>query len=325
MLELKPKMFKESEKSTASENLISNIITFIFMFVIIAVAEAVIPYFIAKDELKEKLKETSLLDPAGQDKINFTQIIRVSSQVGIQPRILIPTLLCTAFGTIISILYCRMVEARHIRSMGAVKEKAVPHYLMGLLVGTVLMTVITLSSVLFGVNDIALCSNINFGLIGLYLLGFLVQGMSEEFIFRGYFMTTLGGKHNAYVAIAVSSAAFSLAHYMNPGYGVLVFINLALFGVFSALYIIYFEDIWGACAVHSIWNFTQGSFYGISVSGSGDTESIFRTTASSTSKLLTGGEFGIEGSIFTTVVLGIGIGTIIYMMYRRQNQGKTST
>jgi hypothetical protein len=64
-----------------------------------------------------------------------------------------------------------------------------------------------------------------------------------------------------------------------------------------------FDDIWGASAIHFIWNFTQGCFYGISVSGTGDTESIFRTVQVSQNSFLTGGNFGVEGSIFTTITL----------------------
>ncbi|MBP3310517.1 MAG: hypothetical protein J6L05_06895, partial [Ruminococcus sp.] len=63
----------------------------------------------------------------------------------------------------------------------------------------------------------------------------------------------------------------------------------------------------GVCAIHSVWNFTQGNIYGISVSGSGDAESVFRVASKSSADILTGGEFGIEGSIFTTLVLAVGI------------------
>ena len=207
-----------------------------------------------------------------------------------------------------------------MRSMGFTKEKALTHYLRGLLTGAVLMSAITLLSVICRGNNIALCSNINFGLIGLYFLGFLVQGMSEEVIFRGFLMNTIAGRFHAFIAIGISAVAFSLAHVMNPGFGVLVFINLAMFGVFASLYMIAFDDIWGACAIHSVWNFTQGSFYGISVSGSGNQESVFRTTAASSSKLLTGGDFGIEGSIFTTVVLAAGIAAVIFKLKKAENK-----
>ena len=318
MLELKPKMFKESEKSNASENLVILIMSFLFIFGLIFLAEAVIPWLLSKDELNAKLTDFGYY--SGTKKLNIGEVRDLSMEVSMQPKIFIPTLMCTGFGTLISIIYCRFFEARPMRSMRFTKEKALTHYLRGLLTGAVLMSAITLLSVICRGNNIALCSNINFGLIGLYFLGFLVQGMSEEVIFRGFLMNTIAGRFHAFIAIGISAVAFSLAHVMNPGFGVLVFINLAMFGVFASLYMIAFDDIWGACAIHSVWNFTQGSFYGISVSGSGNQESVFRTTAASSSKLLTGGDFGIEGSIFTTVVLAAGIAAVIFKLKKAENK-----
>lgn len=311
-MKIKSEMFEESKKSTASENIIVNIIVFIIVFAVITLAEAVIPTIMSNAELSQKFINEGLTESG-----DFERMMQISTEVSMQPRYFIPTLFCTAFGTLISIIYCRFIEARYISSMGVRKEKGFIHYLQGLGVGILLMSAIVLLSVAFGINKISLCSNINFGLIGLYLLGFLLQGMSEEFIFRGYLMNTLGAHHKPWTAVLVSAAAFSLAHIMNPGFNLLVFINLALFGVFASVYMIYFNDIWGVCAVHSIWNFTQGSFYGISVSGTGNTESVFRTNAVASSVILTGGEFGAEGSIITTVVLSAGIALILYMMNKK--------
>ena len=306
MPELKPKMFRESEKSSVSENIVANIVSFILITAIILVAESVIPWIMARDRVYERLEE---LKNAGSS-LSFSEIRDATVSISMESKIFIVMLFCTAFGTIISMLYCRYGEARPLRSMGVTKHKAGLHYAQGALVGAVLMSAIALGSVICRVSDISLCKDIGFGVISLTLLGFLVQGMSEEFIFRGFFMNTLGGRHHPFVAIGVSAVAFSLAHVLNPGFGVLVFINLTMFGVFAGLYMIAFDDIWGACAIHSVWNFLQGSFYGISVSGSGMNESVFRMTARSSSKLLTGGAFGIEGSIFTTVALAAGIAAV---------------
>ncbi|MDE6102674.1 MAG: hypothetical protein K2F73_06840 [Ruminococcus sp.] len=65
----------------------------------------------------------------------------------------------------------------------------------------------------------------------------------------------------------------------------------------------------------------QGNFYGISVSGTGNTESVFRTTAMTKIGLLSGGKFGIEGSIFTTLILSTGI-IIIFMNIRKKFQAE---
>lgn len=313
MLNIKSKMFEESKKSTASEKVVVNVVVFIVVFLIIALAESVIPSVMSNSELNQRFVAEGLIENR-----DMKRMIEISMEVNMQPKYFITTLLCTAFGTLISIIYCRFIEARYIRSMGVRKEKAGIHYLKGLGVGIVLMTSIVLLSLLFGINSISLCQNINFGLIGLYFIGFLVQGMSEEFIFRGYLMTTIGARHNPIIAIVINAVGFSLAHLTNPGFNLLVFFNLALFGAFASVYMLYFDDIWGVCAIHSIWNFTQGSFYGISVSGSGNTESVFRTSAVSSSVLLTGGDFGIEGSIITTLVLGAGTVIILYKMSRQK-------
>lgn len=313
MLNIKSKMFEESKKSTASEKIVVNIVVFIVVFFVIALAEAAIPSFMSNSELNQRFAAEGLIENR-----DMNRMMEISMEVNSQPKYFIATLLCTAFGTLISIIYCRFIEARYVRSMGVRKEKAGIHYLQGLAVGIILMTSTVLLSLLFGINSISLCQNINFGLIGLYFIGFLVQGMSEEFIFRGYLMTTVGARHKPITAVIISAVGFSLAHFFNSGFSPLVFFNLALFGAFASVYMLYFDDIWGVCAIHSIWNFTQGNFYGISVSGSADTESVFRTSAVNSSVLLTGGDFGIEGSIITTLVLGAGIAVILYKMSRQK-------
>lgn len=305
MIEMKPKMFRESEKSSVSESLIVNIFSFLIVMALILAAESVIPWIMTKDEITAQVTE---FRNSGAP-ITFSAIRDISSSVTADSSIYLAMLFSTVFGTIISVIYCRFFEARPIRSMGVVKRKAGRHYLRGILVGLLLSSV-ALVTVLFRVNNISFCKGADYVTILLILLGFGIQGMSEEFIFRGFLMNTLGGRHHPFVAIGVSAVAFSLAHILNPGFGVLAFVNIAMFGVFASLYMILYDDIWGACAIHSVWNFMHGSFYGISVSGSDTTESVFRTTPNISAKLLTGGEFGIEGSVFTTAVLAAGIAVL---------------
>lgn len=315
MLELKPKMFKEAEKSSASENIIVNILIFIAVFVVVMLLESVIPAIMTMPEIMSRITEEGLLGINADTQ----RITEISTEVSMKQKYLIPTLFCTVFAIAGSLVYCRFIEARHLSSMGLRRRKAVTHYFQGFIVGIVMMSALVGISWLFGAVDITVCKNVNYGAIGLFFLGFLIQGASEEFMFRGYFMNTLGSRFHWLIAVSVSAAAFSLAHIANPGYGLLVFFNLALFGAFAGLYMICFDDIWGACAIHFIWNFTQGCVFGISVSGTGETESILRTAASGSSALLTGGEFGIEGSIFTTIVLLAAI-TLVMMKIIKNNK-----
>ncbi len=269
MIKIKSKMFEESSHSLASPSLPVQLLSFVIVFFVIYLLEAVIPSVVSVSPMMEEMKSQGMLD--GSTKITLKNSMAAATIISSSPKVMIPSLLSTVFGTVASVIYCRNIEVRPVSSMGIKKKKLVRHYLTGLLTGIVMMTAITLLSVLFGANSISLCKNINLGLILLYLLGFFIQGMSEEFIFRGYFMTTIGGYHSPLLAVGISSAAFALAHVANPGFNVLSCINLVLFGVFAGMYMICSDNIWGVCGIHSVWNLMQGNFYGISVSGIGDT------------------------------------------------------
>lgn len=316
----KSEIFEESSHSLASPSLLIQLLSFVVVFLIIYVLEAVIPSFVSVIPMMEEMKSQGMLD--GSVKITLKKSMAVATLISASPKVMIPSLLSTVFGTVTSIIYCRNIEVRPVSSMGVRKNKIIPHYLIGLAVGIAMMTAITILSVVTGVNNISLCSNINVGIILLYLLGFFVQGMSEEFIFRGYLMTTIGGHHSPFLAVGISSVAFALAHTANPGFNVLSCINLILFGIFAGVYMICFDDIWGVCGIHSIWNFMQGNFYGISVSGTGNTESVFRTSAVTEHSWLSGGKFGIEGSIFTTLILSAGIITVLLNIRKKSHTEK---
>lgn len=318
MKNYRPKMFIESEKSRGPKNIVLMILIFIAFMTVTMILESIIPSAISTPELMKRMADEGLFNITSMDFTEtYKKIMDISIEVTMAPRVMIPSLFSTVFGTILAIIYCRFIEKRSLGSMGMRKEKIVPHYLWGMLIGFGLMTVITLLSVIFGANRIALSGGFSIGIIVLYFFGFFVQGMSEEFIFRGYFMNTIGGKHGMALAVAVSSVAFGLAHASNPGFSLFVLFNLSLFGVFAGLYIIAFDDIWGACAIHSVWNFVQGNFYGISVSGAVSADSVFTVSQVSGNKYLTGGTFGIEGSIFTTIVLLAGVGILCFMISKK--------
>jgi len=316
MLRLRPKMFDEAARSHASKKLAAQIVAFLAVFIVIYILESIIPAIVSTKPMNDALREQGFLD--GDKKLTFKQSMKVAEGVASKPGVMIPTLLSTVFGTIVSIFYCRYFEVRRVSSMGVRKHGAARHYAAGLGIGALLMTVITMLTVVTGANGISVAKDANYGIIALYLLGFLVQGMSEEFIFRGYFMTTVGSSHSSYLAVGLSAALFGLAHSANPGLTPLAMFNLMLYGVFAGVYVIHFDNIWGVCGIHSVWNFAQGNVYGISVSGNSKVESLFVTSSESSHGFLTGGKFGIEGSIFTTIVLLSATAVVLYLQYRKE-------
>lgn len=310
-------LFSDSSKARTPSNLALQILIFFAVFIVIYLAQSIFASFFVLPEMFRAMDKAGVFDNAAS--FGYNEIYDIAMSVSMQDNVLIPTLYATVFGIILSIVHCRFIEKRSLSSMGFRPKKIIPRYFEGLLAGIALMSAITGISVLTGVNSICIEDDINAGIILLYFSGFFIQGASEEIIFRGYLMNSVGGKHSVFTALAVSSIAFALAHIANPGITLLAFLNLVLFAVFAGLYIICFDDIWGACAIHSIWNFTQGNIFGISVSGTGSTPSIFRTTAESDIAWLTGGNFGIEGSIITTVVLIAASLLVVVRMKRTQN------
>lgn len=224
------------------------------------------------------------------------------------------TLFSTIITTFFAILYCRCIEQRSLVSMGMGKTGFFKKYGISYLVGVLMIGVaVGLSVLLGGARFTGFNAGVSPAYIILFFLGFIVQGMSEEVMVRGYFMISCANKIHIAAAVLISSAVFAALHLLNPGITVIAFINLMLFGIFAAVYILRTDDIWGACAIHSAWNFFQGNIFGISVSGGGAGSSVFGTAFNEGHELISGGSFGIEGGICTTIVMTAGIILTLYL------------
>ena len=149
----------------------------------------------------------------------------------------------------------------------------------------------------------------------LALLGFGLQGMSEEVLCRGYLMTTILKHHKPWVAVMTNAVIFALLHGMNNGISLLAIINLTLCGIMFSLYMLRTDNLWGACAIHSIWNFVQGNFFGLPVSGIDSGDSVFRFSLIEGSDLANGGAFGLEGGLPCTIVLTAVILVLLFVPF----------
>jgi membrane protease YdiL (CAAX protease family) len=97
------------------------------------------------------------------------------------------------------------------------------------------------------------------------------------------------------VALVISSALFSLFHAANANVGVVALLNIFVAGFLLGINYVYTRNIWFAVCLHFSWNFFQGPVLGYEVSGL-DLPSLLQQTLKGPG-LLTGGEFGFEGSL----------------------------
>jgi membrane protease YdiL (CAAX protease family) len=144
-------------------------------------------------------------------------------------------------------------------------------------------------------------------MIVIFFFAFLLQGMGEEALFRGYLLTTLARRTKIWGAIIISSLIFALFHMGNANFSIIAFINIFLFGIFASVFMLKRGSIWAVSAIHTVWNFAQGNIFGFSVSGNSQMPSVLRSAGENFGWILHGGEFGPEGGLGVTIVLMIAI------------------
>ena len=226
----------------------------------------------------------------------------VSMSIMGKPWIALISLLVTAVTTAVCILYCCKIERRPLASMGLWKAGWFVRYLKGFAIGTGMLLLCALILWLIGDLNFAFAPKIPVFYLLAFFVGFVIQGMSEEVLVRGYFMISLTNRCKKATAVAISSVAFAMLHLMNPGINLLALLNLTLFGVFMGVYVLRTDDLWGACAIHSAWNFAQGNLVGISVSGMSRMPTVAVMDPVGKMALFHGGDFGLEGGLIVTLV-----------------------
>lgn len=312
----KPQIAIEAEKGKR-RTLGAEIGIFILVFFIGSLVAGIIPAVydmvaMLNDEDTLNKIEEAILNPNGA----FSGMMDIVMDM--TDGMYIITLFCTFIVILTAILYCTKIEKRSLYSMGITREHAGTHYGIGLAFGLVLFSLcVDIAALLGGIRFEGLRENVNPFIVILYLVGFGIQGFSEEIMFRGYFMVSIMKKSSVTKAVFINSLAFAIAHMLNPGLTVVAFINLMLIGVLMSVYVIKTNNIWGAAAFHSMWNFAQGILYGISVSGT-DAKSAVLLTESTGAKIINGGLFGLEASIVTTIVVAAALGMLLYMKPNRE-------
>lgn len=227
------------------------------------------------------------------------------------------------FFTVGTIIYCRFIEKRSMQSMGFIKKGFIFNYLKGFIIGIILLSAVVLISIATGALTYdGISNNINILAILLFFVGYIIQGMAEEVMCRGYLMTSLSKKTSIFWAVLLSSLVFTFPHLSSlfasgVKFGTIGFINTMLFSVFVSLFMIKGKNIWVICAMHSSWNYILGVFCGISVSGGETNSSILTFTANESKSLINGGMYGLEAGIITTSILIISIAILTFTMKRK--------
>lgn len=200
------------------------------------------------------------------------------------------------------------IEDHRIAALGLPRANG---WLKQLALGCVLGFGLTLLAIV----PIAMWGHISIGLrlgrhtlprVGAVLLILVVGALAEELIFRGYPFQHLEQGIGAIGAITVFSAMFGVVHLANPGASLWGLINTILIGVLLSLAYLRTRALWLPWGIHFGWNFALGLLFGLPVSGLRIFNVMVRTTVSGP-PWVTGGNYGVEASATTVVVILIGV------------------
>jgi membrane protease YdiL (CAAX protease family) len=205
----------------------------------------------------------------------------------------------------------KFLEGLPFRALGAAFTKYwLRNLCVGLAIGAVSLGVVIAAAMIFGGLRFHLNSDYGFSAIlvtlGVSFAVFAVAAAFEEALFRGYILQTFSRAGLAWMAIIVTSLFFALAHLRNPGANWISSLNTAIAGVWFGMAYLKTRDLWLPFGMHFIWNWVQGSIFGIEVSGLKDIlQATLLQEVDTGPAWLTGAGYGIEASLTCTIVLTV--------------------
>lgn len=295
------RIFKDFQASKMNLNIYTSpLLAFVFVFIGEFVA-----YTLYGISLLALIGLARNFGEAGQNLASYLQTLHQSLTDKTSDFRLILGLL--AFGFILNTVFrwTRKVEKRPIRTLGFYKENFLSALFKGYGLGLSLFILALAGLVVLGQYQFDSIHLDTYSLaFTLFTIPFwILQGTAEELVTRAWLIPQLAKRTNLKVAIIISSSLFTLLHLGNSGITFLSAIDLFLFGVAMALYLLKTDTVWGVAGIHGAWNFAQGNLFGILVSGQPSGTSLMTFLPQGNQDWLSGGSFGIEGSIMTSLVL----------------------
>ena len=236
--------------------------------------------------------------------------------------------LITYYGYIIvigiTLLYWKLFQKKTLSDMGITKQLG--NYFVGAAAAILLVGLSVLAVMLTGaIKYHGIFKSIDFAMILLMLGGFIIQGAMEEILCRGVVLMSLKDKVPLPVGIGVSTVVFMIPHLSTLSEGKPIFVligmlDLIIISVIFSLLTIRYDSIWAACGLHSVWNFVLFSILGLNLSGNDTKTAAIFDMRSVGESIFNGGEYGIEASVVTAVVLSAAA-VLIFILNKKNAKG----
>jgi membrane protease YdiL (CAAX protease family) len=230
------------------------------------------------------------------------------------------------------------IERRPNSVYGLGGPRAVSNFFKGLAWGVTFLSLLVFT--LWKTGLLVFDSRLLFGTEALrygavWLLGFILVGLLEEYLTRGYLLFTLtrgfdgiytwlfktrhGKAMGFWTGAVLLSILFGLGHSSNPGESPVGLLGAGLASLVFCLSLWRTGSLWWAIGLHATWDWAQSFLYGVADSGLMVEHHLFATHPVG-KPLMSGGSTGPEGSVFVLVILAM-ISLIIIFTLPRGNYG----
>ena len=210
-------------------------------------------------------------------------------------------------------VFRKFVDRRSVHSLGFDFRNRIHDAIAGVLIPVVILGMVTLLLYFSGNLEWA---DISFEathfVAGLFIM--IIVAIGEEIVFRGYILNNLLQSVNRWLALAISALLFAMMHSNNPEVTIISVLNLFVAGILLGLNYIFTRNLYFTILLHTSWNFLQGPVLGFPVSGV-QLESVLHPEVKG-NEFITGGGFGLEGSLLTAMLIAVAI-LILVLLYLR--------
>ena len=237
---------------------------------------------------------------------------------------LLPIVIVTGLYTIFYTWgFIHIVDRRRLRSLGLyMKPGWALDFAKGMALAVLVLGAIFAFSLMIGsirVEGFARPAPESVSVAG-YLIGaivaFLLVGLYEELMFRGYVLQRLNERAGRFISIIISSVLFAVMHGANPGADLFGVFNTTIIAVILAVLYFRTRSLWMPVGFHFAWNFFLGYVYSLPVSGL-PIYGILEVVEVDPDSKLTGGSYGPEAGLATTIALAIWGAWLIWRRTKR--------
>jgi membrane protease YdiL (CAAX protease family) len=222
-------------------------------------------------------------------------------------------------------LCTRYLDKLPFRSLGASFTGGwLRHFVVGAGIGAVTLSIAVLIAFIFGGLTFS-PDPLDWNSIGrtliLAFLVFTVSAAAEEALCRGYAMQTFFHSDLKVFGIVFTALLFASGHLGNPSSSALAWLNTFLAGIWFGIAYWKTGDLWFPFGMHLMWNWMQGAFFGIEVSGlTSVTSAPLLKEIDRGPAWLTGESYGIEAGIACTAALILSTAAIYFFPLKKPAQ-----